>query len=95
MATNSRDMPRDRDSETGQWSQTYTVEQAIGAIEDLGGSASTAEVTDALGCSRRLALMRLRELEDDGRVSAREVGNTYLWTYTGDPADIDGEGVSA
>jgi len=31
--------------------------------------------------------MKLRALEDDGRVSAREVGNTYLWTYLGDGGD--------
>ena len=84
MGSNSQQMPRERDSETGKWSKTYTVEHVIGAIEDLGGSASTAEVTDALGCSRRLALMRLRELESDERVSARKVGNSFLWTYTPD-----------
>ena len=84
MGSNSQQMPRERDSETGKWSKTYTVENVIGALEDLGGSASTAEVTDALGCSRRLALMRLRELESDERVSARKVGNSFLWTYTPD-----------
>jgi GTP-sensing pleiotropic transcriptional regulator CodY len=87
MDSNSQQMPRERDSETGKWSKTYTVENVIGALEDLGGSASTAEVTDALGCSRRLALMRLRELESDERVSARKVGNSFLWTYTGDSDD--------
>ena len=84
MDSKRQQMPRERDSETGKWSKTYTVENVIGALEDLGGSASTAEVTDALGCSRRLALMRLRELESDERVSARKVGNSFLWTYTPD-----------
>ena len=79
-------MPTDRD-ETGQFSENYTGAQALGAIEDHGGAASTSDVSDALGCSRRLALMKLRALEDDGRVSAREVGNTYLWTYLGDGGD--------
>ena len=87
MDSNSQQMPRERDSETGKWSKTYTVEQVIGALEDQGGAASTAEVTDALGCSRRLALMRLRELERNERVSARKVGNSFLWTYTGDNDD--------
>jgi GTP-sensing pleiotropic transcriptional regulator CodY len=80
----TEDMPTDRSDETGQFSERYTGEQVIGALEDRGGSASTSDVSDALGCSRRLALMRLRELESDERVTPREVGNTYLWTYIGD-----------
>ena len=83
-------MPVDRDDETGQFSRRYSGEETIAAIEDRGGSASTSEVADVIGCSRRLALMRLRELESGGRVSAREVGNTYLWTHLGDEsADVD------
>ena len=96
MATQngSGDMPYDEHDESGRFKRRYTGEQVIGVLEDSGGAASTSEVADTLGCSRRLALLRLRELEDDGRVSAREVGNTYLWTYTGDPADVDGEEAS-
>jgi hypothetical protein len=85
-------VPYDEHDESGQFERRYTSEQVVGALEDLGGSASTSEVSDTLGCSRRLALLRLRELEDDNRVSARSVGNTYLWTYIGDErADVNGE----
>ena len=73
-------MPRDRDDETGQFSTTYTPEKALAAIEEYDGAASTAEVEETLGCSRRLALDLLHELEDEGRVSAREISNTYLWS---------------
>lgn len=71
-------MPLDRDDESGRYTQSYTSEMVLEAIENLGG-ASTSEVADEIGSSRRLALRRLRELEDDGRVVAREIGNTYLW----------------
>jgi GTP-sensing pleiotropic transcriptional regulator CodY len=80
-------MPYDEHDESGQFKRKYTTEQVVGALEDQGGSSSTSEVADTLGCGRRLALLRLRELEDDNRVSARSVGNTYLWTYLGDGGD--------
>ena len=73
-------MPRDRDDETGRFSKTYTPEKALAAIEEYDGAASTAEVQETLGCSRRLALDLLHELEDEGRVSTREISNTYLWS---------------
>ena len=72
-------VPRDRDDETGQFRTTYTPEKALAAIEEYDGAASTAEVQETLGCSRRLALDLLHELEDEGRVSTREISNTYLW----------------
>jgi GTP-sensing pleiotropic transcriptional regulator CodY len=53
------------------------------AIENRGG-ASTSEVADEIGSSRRLALRRLRELEDGGQVTSREIGNTYLWEVEDD-----------
>lgn len=77
--TKSPVVPLDRDDESGRYTQSYTAEMVLEAIEKHGG-ASTSEVADEIGSSRRLALRRLRELEDDERVTAREVGNTYLWT---------------
>ena len=75
-----RSMPRDRDDESGRYKKSYTSDMVLETIEDYGGSASTSEVSDSLGSSRRLALMRLRELESDERVTARKVGNTFLWS---------------
>ena len=72
-------MPLDRDGESGRYTQSYTPEMVLEVLENHSG-ASTSEVADEIGSSRRLALRRLRELEEDGRVSAREIGNTYLWT---------------
>jgi len=71
-------MPRDRDETSGRWTTTYTDEMVLDALGDDG--ATTSEVADSIGSERRLALRRLRELEEDGRVTAREVGNTFLWS---------------
>ena len=76
-------MPLDRDDESGRYTQSYTPEMVLEALESHGG-ASTSEVADEIGSSRRLALRRLRELEEDGRVTAREIGNTYLWEVEDD-----------
>jgi predicted ArsR family transcriptional regulator len=76
--TQTKAMPLDRDTESGRYTQSYTADMVLNVLESRDG-ASTSEVADEIGSSRRLALRRLRELEDDGRVSAREIGNTYLW----------------
>ena len=73
-------VPRERDDETGRFKKSYTPEKVLDAIEEHDGIAATAEVEEALGCSRRVALNLLHELEDEGRVNAREVSNTYLWS---------------
>lgn len=80
----SQRMPLDRDDESGRYKQSYTPEMALEAINERGGAATTSEVADHMGSSRRLALRRLRELEEDGRVSSREAGNTYLWSTNSD-----------
>lgn len=77
-------MPLDRDNESGRYTQSYTPEMVIEALENHGGGASTSDVADEIGSSRRLALRRLRELEEDSRVTAREIGNTYLWEIEDD-----------
>lgn len=76
-------MPLDRDDESGRYTKSYTTDMVLEAIDDYDGAASTSDVAETIGSSRRLALRRLRELEADGRVTAREVGNTYLWERTG------------
>lgn len=76
-------MPLERDDESGRYTKSYTPEMVLEAIDDHGGAASTSDVAETIGSSRRLALKRLRELEEDGRVTAREVGNTYLWQRPG------------
>ncbi len=68
---------RERDEETGEYQREYTD----GEIRELLRETrlSTREVADALGCHRTTAHERLTELEDEGRVKSKSVGNTLLW----------------
>jgi Fic family protein len=70
----------ERDEESGRYSETYPLSGFIEALESLGGSAGTQDVADAVGCKYRTANAKLHELEEEGRVSARKVGNAYLWS---------------
>ena len=68
----------ERDDE-GKFSTKYSPEYFLSALDQLGGSASTKEIADEVGCSRRTANYRLSDLEDEGRVDSREVGRSILW----------------
>jgi hypothetical protein len=91
MATNDQPMSPGRDETSGRYTAEYDPQDFIEAIRELGGSASTTEVADAVGCNRRTSHLRLTELDDDGTVDGRRVGQAYLWTVTdgesGDDAD--------
>ena len=84
MATNNETntMPRERDAESGRYVKSYPPAVFLNALRDEGGMASTPEVADRVGCSGRLALNRLRDLEDNGEVDHRKVGNANLWILT-------------
>ena len=75
-------MPKDRDEETGRYLETYPLDVFIEALDSRGGSASTQEIADMVGCAYRTAYARLRELEDEDRVSSRKIGNALLWRIT-------------
>ena len=72
-------MPRERDSESGRFTESYPHAVFLDALRDEDGMASTPEIADRVGCSGRLALNRLRDLADDGEVNQRKVGNANLW----------------
>lgn len=77
-------MPRKRNDDSGQYVESYPPEAFLEAINEQDGMASTPEIIDEVGCSNRLALNKLRDLEDDGRVRSRKVGNAYLWMVEDD-----------
>jgi GTP-sensing pleiotropic transcriptional regulator CodY len=72
-------MPPERDDENGRFSESYPAEKMFEAVEGSEAGATTSDVAKTVGSSRRLALRKLRTLEEEGRVRPREVGNTYLW----------------
>jgi predicted transcriptional regulator len=80
-------MPRERD-EQGRITESYPLDDVRAALERLGpAGAGTQEVADELGCAYATAYEKLRELEDQGRVSSRKVANARLWIPEDDPDD--------
>lgn len=73
--------PRDRDEDTGRFSQQYEQEQFFEAIEELDTPTTTA-IAEHVGCSYDLAYQRLNGLEAGGLVSKNDVGGTFLWRET-------------
>lgn len=58
--------------------QQYPDEAFIEAVAS-NEPAGTRVVGEAVGCSRRNADIRLRQLEDGGRVRNKMVGNSLVW----------------
>lgn len=71
-------MPRRRDAESGQYSEVYSHQEVIDVLED--DRLGTSEVADELGCHRTTAHELLTEMESEGLVESKRVGNTLIWT---------------
>lgn len=72
---------RDRDEESGRFTEEYPEEEFIQALEELG-SAGTADISNYIGCDRRTAYLKLQSLEKENKVSSQKVGNALLWELT-------------
>jgi predicted ArsR family transcriptional regulator len=72
-------MPRDRDDKTGRFRESYPAGAFVEALEELGPSG-TQDVADEVGCKYRTAHAKLSELEEEGHVTSRKVGNAKLWS---------------
>jgi hypothetical protein len=68
----------ERDENSGQFTAEFQDRDFLRALENNGGG-TTSEVADAVGCEYRTAYARLQDLDDEGRVSSREIGNSLLW----------------
>ncbi|WP_205628356.1 HNH endonuclease [Haloprofundus marisrubri] len=71
-----------RDEESRKYSQGFEDEKFLTAIRELGGSAGTSEIAENVGCDRRTAYVRLKDLEEDERVGSRKIGNSLLWSVS-------------
>lgn len=69
---------RDRDENSGRFSEEYPREDFIRALERLGASGTT-DLADHVGCDRRTAYLKLQVLEEEGDVESKKVGNALLW----------------
>lgn len=73
-------MMPDRNDETGQYTSEYSTEDFLNAISNEGGIAGTGDIANWVGCAHDTAYKRLQDMEEQGLVSSRKVGNTLLWT---------------
>lgn len=73
-------MGKDRD-ESGQFTEVVSDDDIVAFLQNTDG-ASTVEVADHFEYKRPTAYRRLRDIEDEGRVQSREVGNSLLWMAT-------------
>ena len=80
-------MPRSRDDDSGQYTDSYSEDDFVEAIQGAEGLVGTGEIAETVGCTRRHALNRLRELEDAEVVRSEKVGRSLVWQLVGEAAD--------
>ena len=78
VTRNGNEYGRTRDPTTKRFGEEFSDEDFIDAIDALG-EAGTADVTDALGCSRETARARLHQLADDGQIERRKLAGAWIW----------------
>jgi DNA-binding Lrp family transcriptional regulator len=57
----------------------YPDDDFVAAVE-RHAPASTSEVADSVGCTRRNADYRLRRLAEQGRVDRKKIAATQVWS---------------
>lgn len=57
---------------------THSEQEYLDAVGEHS-PASTSEVAEAVGVTRQGADYRLRQLEEDGKVQRKMVGNSLVW----------------
>jgi len=72
-------MTRERDENSGKYTDAYDDEDFLSAIDEADGIAGTGEIAETVGCSNRQALNRLKELEEAGLISSKDVGRSLVW----------------
>ena len=60
---------------SGHFKRKYSDETFLKAVRESNGGGTT-EAAEYVGCNRRTAYLRLQDLEEQGRVISREVGNS-------------------
>jgi hypothetical protein len=82
-------MPYDkRDEQSGRFTPEFADEDFLEALRESGGD-TTSGVAELVGCKYRTAYARLQDLREAGRVTAREVGNSFLWEAVDDVPESD------
>lgn len=68
----------DRDADTGRFRQEFADEDFLEAVRNAD-LPTTSDVAESVGCKYRTAYSRLGNLEDKGRITSRQVGNSLVW----------------
>lgn len=68
------------DDTTSAPNEQYSDGDFLEAIE--AGNQGTGEIADYVGCERRTADYRLRQLRDEGKVTADKIGRTLVWSLS-------------
>lgn len=65
--------------------EPYDPDVFVDVIDQNGGTATTTEVYETVGCHRETAVQELKRLEvdDDSDVMCRKIGGKYLWYLDG------------
>lgn len=71
-------MPTDGKSNEPAPNQQYPDSAFLEAIED--GHKGTGEIAEYVGCERRTADYRLKQLREDGQVMSETIGRTLVWS---------------
>lgn len=59
----------------------YPDEDFISAVEE-NTPASTAEVAEQVGCTRRNADIRLKKLVDEGKIRRKKIAASQVWVLS-------------
>lgn len=80
-------MPKERGG-TGQYVETTALDDVLGVFGEVRGPVVTsADVADALDCSRDTARRKLTELRRQGRVESRETAGRVVWWLSNSGSD--------
>jgi len=73
-------MSKDEREDSGRFSVTVTLDDVLDVFDAVDGPVVTsADVAEALDCSRETARRKLRTLEEDGRVNSRKTAGRVVW----------------
>ena len=74
-------MSETKRDERGRYTPEHTEEEVLDAVQ-AHEPAGTSEVAEELGIKRPSADYRLRQLEEDEKVTKDMIGNSLAWSVT-------------
>ncbi|WP_344982447.1 hypothetical protein, partial [Streptosporangium fragile] len=60
------------------------VKSSLKALRQFNGAPGTQEITEEVGCEYRTAYGKLTDMEQEGVITSRKVGNANLWMLVDD-----------